>query len=580
MKKIMSILVLCLSAMVGVCAKTEKKWKVPKNAPVFQTFTYKGEDAVYDKVKIAKDEIYAPVLQGCYPDPSICRKGNDYYMVCSSFAMFPGVPIFHSTDLVNWKQIGHVLDRVSQLEVHDCGIAAGIYAPQILYNKNNDTFYMITTEFSGGFGNIVVKTKDPFKGWSDPYKLNFDGIDPSLFFDEDGKGYVVHNDAPEPGTAQYPGHRVIKIWDYDVENDQVIPNTAKVIVNGGVDITKKPDWIEAPHIYKYKGWYYLMCAEGGTGDNHSEVIFRSKSVKGPYIPAPGNPILSQRHLPADRVNKIDWVGHADIVDTPDGKHYAVFLAIRPNEKGQVATGRETFMLPVDWTGDFPVFQNGLLPLDMKIRIPGADNKRNNGEFFPSGNWTFNETFQTWPLDYRWIAMRGPRENFIVKGKQGGLTIVPSANKITDVAPISALFHRQQHSSYTAETSIVFTPKTDTEEAGIALYQSEKFNYTFTICKNGKETVVRLVRTEAERGNANTGDVNNHTASRKVVAEIPVSTKGVINLRVVARGDKLQFMCAEGGSDYKQVGPDMSGDILTTDVAGGFTGNLIGLYATK
>lgn len=579
MKNFTLILALLLSTCIGVNAKP-KKQSVAKNAPVFQSFTYKGEDAVYDKVPLSSDEMYAPVLQGCYPDPSICRRGNDYFMVCSSFAMFPGVPIFHSTDLVNWKQIGHVLDRVSQLELHDCGIAAGIYAPQILYNKNNDTFYMITTEFSGGFGNIVVKTKDPFKGWSDPYKLNFEGIDPSLFFDEDGKGYVVHNDAPDPGKAQYPGHRVIKIWDYDVENDQVVPNTSQIIVDGGVDITKKPDWIEAPHIYKYKGWYYLMCAEGGTGDNHSEVIFRSKSPKGPYIPAPGNPLLSQRHLPRDRANKIDWAGHADIVDTPDGKHYAVFLAIRPNEKGQVSTGRETFMLPVDWTGDFPVFQNGLLPLEMKIRIPGATNVRNTEGYFPSGNWTFAENFQSWPLDYRWIAMRGPREEFISKAKQGGLVINPSQNKITDMAPISALFHRQQHSSYTVETTLVFTPKKQGEEAGLALYQSEKFNYTFVIALNGKDTVLRLVRTAAAAGNANTGDVNNNLAQSVVIAEEKVNTKNAISLRAVGRGDKIQFSYAEASGDYKQMGSDLSGDILTTDVAGGFTGNLIGLYATK
>ena len=109
--------------------------------------------------------------------------------------MFPGVPIFHSNDLVNWKQIGHVLDRTSQLKVEDCGISAGVYAPAIRYNPNNDTFYMITTQFSGGFGNMVVKTKNPENGWSDPIKLQFEGIDPSLFFDDNGKAYVVHNDA-------------------------------------------------------------------------------------------------------------------------------------------------------------------------------------------------------------------------------------------------------------------------------------------------------------------------------------------------------------------------------------------------
>lgn len=577
MKKLSFILALALAFGISASAKTPK---IAKGAPVFKSFTYTGNDAVYNKVQLKSDETYQPILQGCYPDPSICRKGNDYYMVCSSFAMFPGVPIFHSTDMMNWKQIGHVLDRVSQLELHDCGIAAGIYAPQIIYNKVNDTFYMITTEFSGGFGNIVVKTKDPMQGWSDPYKLNFDGIDPSLFFDEDGKGYVVHNDAPEPGTAQYPGHRVIKVWDYDVEKDQVVAGSSKVVVNGGVDITKKPDWIEAPHIYKRNGWYYLMCAEGGTGDNHSEVIFRAKSPKGPYVPAPSNPILSQRHLPADRANKIDWAGHADLVDTPSGDWYAVFLGIRPNEKSQVATGRETFLLPVDWSGDFPVYQNGLLPLDMKVRVAGTENKRNSGEFFQSGNWTYNDTFNKWPLDYRWIAMRGPREEFIAQApKAAGLAINPSSNKITDAAPISALFHRQQHSWYTVETELSFQPKTATAEAGLCLYQSEKFNYILVIALNGKDTVLRLVKNAAAPGNANTGDPNTRPVKTTVIAEQSINAKQSTRLKVEAQGDKLQFFFAQNG-EWQNIGGEQSASILTTDVAGGFTGNLIGLYATK
>ena len=166
--------------------------------PLFTQFTYKGNDQVYRDHPLKTNEFYNPILQGCYPDPSITRKGNDYYLVCSSFVMVPGVPIFHSTDLVNWKQIGHVLDRPSQLKVQDAGISSGIYAPQIRYNPHNDTFYMITTHIAAGLGNIVVKTKDPSKGWSDPVKLQFDGIDPSLFFDDDGKAYVVHNDAPDP----------------------------------------------------------------------------------------------------------------------------------------------------------------------------------------------------------------------------------------------------------------------------------------------------------------------------------------------------------------------------------------------
>ncbi|HYX08554.1 MAG TPA: glycoside hydrolase family 43 protein, partial [Bacteroidales bacterium] len=353
-----------------VYGKGETKNKSSKNTPVFTQVTYQGNDQVYKDNPLKPDEFYNPILQGCYPDPAITRKGDDYYLVCSSFAMFPGVPIFHSKDLVNWTQIGHVLDRTSQLDVNNTGISAGVYAPGITYNPYNNTFYMIVTAFAGNLGNIIVKTKDPAKGWSDPIKLNFSGIDPSIFFDDNGKAFIVHNDAPDKGKELYNGHRVIKIWDYDVEKDQVITGTDKIIVNGGVDISKHPIWIEAPHIYKKDGHYYLMCAEGGTGDWHSEVIFISDNPRGPYTPAPGNPILTQRYFAKDRKNKIDWAGHADLVKGPNGQYYGVFLGIRPNEKDRVNTGRETFILPVDWSGTFPVFVNGLIPLEPTLKMPG------------------------------------------------------------------------------------------------------------------------------------------------------------------------------------------------------------------
>lgn len=171
---------LTLGTLSLIAASCGNKVTMPDpGTPVFTQFTYTGKDVVYEKNPLAEGEFYNPILQGCYPDPSICKKGTDYYLVCSSFAINPGVPIFHSTDLVNWKQIGHVLDRPSQLKVEDSGISAGIYAPTIRYNSYNDTFYMITTQFSGGMGNMIVKTKDPMKGWSDPIKLNLKALTPT-----------------------------------------------------------------------------------------------------------------------------------------------------------------------------------------------------------------------------------------------------------------------------------------------------------------------------------------------------------------------------------------------------------------
>lgn len=537
-----------------------------KSSPIFSKVVYEGNDRVYNKYPLAEDEFYNPILQGCYPDPSITRKGDDYYMVCSSFAMFPGVPIFHSKDLVNWTQIGHVLDRKSQLKVHDTGISAGIYAPDIIYNANNDTFYMITTQFAGGIGNMVVKTKDPKQGWSDPIKLDFSGIDPALFFDDDGKAYVVHNDAPDKGKELYNGHRVIKIWEYDVKADKVIKGTDKIIVDGGVDITKKPIWIEAPHIYKKDGKYYLMCAEGGTGGWHSEVIFVSDKPKGPYVPAPNNPILTQRHLPKDRKNMVDWAGHADLVLGPDDKYYGVFLGIRPNEQGRVNTGRETFILPVDWSRDFPVFENGLMPMEPKLKMPkGVENKTGEKGYFPNGNFTYTEDFKSDKLDYRWIGLRGPREDFI-NITEKGLEITPFPANIKEVKPTSTLFYRQQHKNFSFTISMDYTPLFADDLAGLTCLQSEKFHYVFGITKRGSDFYIVLERTE--------------NGVSQVLSSQRLELKGPIQLQVKANGDDYRFNYAVQGSDFVNLGGTVSGDILSTNVAGGFTGNMIGIYATS
>ncbi|MBK7870496.1 MAG: glycoside hydrolase family 43 protein [Saprospiraceae bacterium] len=543
-----------------------------KNAPVFSKVVYQGNDSVYIKNPLGADEFYNPILQGCYPDPAITRKGDDYYLVCSSFAMFPGVPIFHSKDLVNWTQIGHVLDRTSQLDVHDTGISQGVYAPGITYNPYNDTFYMIVTAFAGGAGNIIVKTKDPRQGWSEPIKLGFGGIDPSVFFDEDGKAYIVHNDAPDKGKELYNGHRVIKIWEYDIQNDKVIPGTDKIIVDGGVDISEKPIWIEAPHIYKKNGKYYLMCAEGGTGGWHSEVIFVSDNPKGPYKPAPSNPILTQRHFPKDRANKVDWAGHADLVLGPDNKYYGVFLAIRPNEKDRVNMGRETFILPVDWSGEFPVFENGMIPMKPKLKTPkGVENKTAKEGFLPNGNFTYTEDFTSQKLDYRWIGLRGPREAFITTGNKG-LTINPLATNIKELKPTSTLFYRQQHNSFSFITTLDYKPNSEKDLAGITCLQSEAFNYVFGITKKGNDYILLLQKNHRKE-----------RRSREVSSEIIASTKiditKPVQLQVKANGDNYEFSYATNGTDFVKLGGTVSGDILSTNVAGGFTGTLLGLYAT-
>lgn len=539
----------------------------PGSDPIFKKAVYTGNDKVYKDHPLQEGEFYNPILQGTYPDPAITRKGDDYYLVCSSFAMFPGVPIFHSKDLVNWKQIGHVLDRPSQLDVHNTSISQGVYAPGITYNEQNDTFYMITTAFAGGLGNIIVKTKDPMKGWSEPKKLNFEGIDPSIFFDDDGKAYVVHNDAPDKGKELYQGHRVIKVWEYDVENDQVIPGTDTIIVNGGVDLSQKPIWIEAPHLYKKDGTYYLMCAEGGTGGWHSEVIFSSDSPKGPFTPAPSNPILTQRYFGDERgAFKVDWAGHADLVKGPNDQYYGVFLGVRPNEDNQVNTGRETFILPVDWSGKYPVFENGLIPMKPTLKMPeGVENHTAENGFFPNGNFTYEEDFTGENLDFRWIGLRGPREAFMETGKKG-LEMEAFSTNITELKPTSTLFYRQMHRSFSFMTEMEYQPKKETDLAGITCYQNERFNYLFGITKKDGKDIILLQKTE--------------NGKSEILFSKNIELKNPVALKVEAKGNSYEFSYALKASEFRVLGEAVSGDILSTNVAGGFTGAMIGLYATE
>ncbi len=575
MKQIKNILpkaALAVMLLAGYTTQTKAKGKRMKSEPVFSNFVYQGNDKMYNENPLDENEFYNPILQGCYPDPSICRKGDDYYMVVSSFVMFPGVPIFHSKDLVNWTQIGHVLETKSQLRIAELGISRGVYAPTIRYNPGNDTFYMITTQVAGQLGNMVVKTKDPLKGWSEPIKLNFGGIDPSMFFDDDGKAYVMHNDAPPKGKELYNGHRVIKIWEYDIEKDQVIPETDVIVVDGGVDISKKPIWIEAPHVYKKDGKYYLMCAEGGTGGWHSEVIFIADNPKGPYTPAPSNPILTQRHFPRDRANKIDWAGHADIVLGPNDKYYGVFLAVRPNEAHRVNTGRETFMLPVDWSGTFPVFENGLVPMEPTLKLPeGVENKTGQDGFIPNGNFTYKEDFSADKIDYRWIGLRGPREDFMEKTKDG-IKINPFEVNIKEAKPTSTLFYRQMHQSFSYAVDMAYKPETEKDLAGIVALQNEGSNYVFGITVKDGDYYIVLERNEWP------GRKDNKKST--VLASQKIDLKDPVRLKVTANGDKYNFSYALNGTDFEDLGGTVSGDILSTDVAGGFTGCIIGLHATK
>ena len=535
----------------------------PANTPgvaVFERFTYEGKDAVYAAHPLpGVDAAYNPILPGWYSDPSLCTNGEgDYFLVTSTFSYFPGVPIFHSRDLLNWKQIGHVLDRPSQLTGLDRQhTSGGIFAPDIKYNPANRTYYMITTNV--GTGSFLVKTQDPFGAWSEPILLpQIEGIDPSLFFDDDGRAYIVNNDEAPGGKPEYEGHRTIRIVEYDVKNDCTI-GERKVIVDKGADPAAKPIWIEGPHLYKIDGKYFLMCAEGGTESQHSEVIFRSDSPMGKYKPWRRNPILTQRHLAPNRRNAVTCTGHADLIRTPEGEWWGAFLGCRPTAGGFENLGRETFLMPVRWSADgFPFFLEKDETVPLIIQRPGVTVDAN-----PTfGNFKVEDSFDGDKLGLEWMTLRGPADGLYAV-KNGALELKCSPARATEFETSALILRRLQHHAFTANTRMRFSPEGE-EAAGLLLYKDEQHQFFLKVCLQDGVPVIALER------------------SGEFLGGTPLPKKyGTIDLEVASDdGLTFRFAYAVDGGPMRTFTQGVDAAFLSTAVAGGFTGTTVGPYAVK
>ncbi|MBQ7422339.1 MAG: glycoside hydrolase family 43 protein [Prevotella sp.] len=528
----------------------------------FSYFKYAGNDKRFDKDIDVNHQYLNPILAGFYPDPSFCRVGDTFYLVNSSFSFFPGVPIFESKDLVNWRQIGHVLDRQSQLPLEGQGVSRGIFAPDIKYNPKNKTYYMITTSMKTG--NFFVKTTDPHKGWSEPILLpEINGIDPSFFFDKDGKAYIVHN-APVDGGADYEGQRAIRIFRFDTEGDSIVGDYRQ-IVRGGTHVEEHPIWIEGPHLYRIGKYYYLMCAEGGTGDWHSEVIFRASVKSDVMDPAsweecPDNPILTQRTgVSPDREDAVTSTGHADLLQDAQGNWWAVFLGCRAYEGPYYNTGRDTYLLPVRWKNGWPeILEKGkALPtvVEKKGLQPLPDNQL-------TGNFSYTDYFNESQLHLRWIFLRNPDMTRFEWGRQG-LTIHPSPAGIGQLEPLSALFCRQQHTAFTAETEITFTPLSNHDMAGLALLQNEQYHFVFGKTLLQGKPAIALTRSES---------------SEVLIGSAAIEPDVPVRLKIESNGRYYSFYYSVDGN-WHPIAIGVDAVNLSTSRSGGFIGACIGLYAT-
>ena len=487
-----------------------------------------------------------PILCGFYPDPSICRVDLDYYLITSSFEYFPGVTIFHSRDLVHWQQIGHCLERDSQLPLQDAKSSAGIWAPSLRFHDG--VFYMVTTNMSHG-GNFYVTATDPAGPWSEPIWLDDPGpwegggIDPSLLFDADGKVYYTRESLEPLGIVQA---------ELDLAHGRLLTKPRLIWPGTG------GPWPEGPHLYRIGDTYYLTAAEGGCWLGHRQTIARASSPWGPFESCPRNPILTHRHLCGLESPVIQGVGHGDLVEAHDGSWWMVCLGHRPLGAWHLL-GRETSLAPVTWDDEgWPlVGRGGLVEEEFAGPGPAA------WEPIPE---PIRDDFDGPALGLCWNYRGNPDlSRFDLSARPGWLRLRGSGRTLDDALSNTFVGRRQQHFTFRAEVCLDFEPAAENEEAGVTVLANETHHCEIGVRRNGHGRTVFVRR--------RIGDLT------AVVAETEVAASGRLRLRIAGNSDAYTFACAAtDDSGFRELATAQT-RYLCQEVAGCFTGTYIGVYAT-
>lgn len=515
-----------------------------------------------DEVPAAPGSYRNPILPGFHPDPSIARVGDDFYLVTSTFGWFPGIPVFHSRGLVNWTLIGHAIDRPGQLDLEGLRIVTqGVYAPAIAHHAGK--FYIFNTCVGCG-DNFYVTATDPAGPWSEPVWLGFDGIDPSLFVDDDGRGWLVNNGPPE-GAPRYEGHRAIWIQQFDLAVGKLTgPRT--MLIDGGVHPEDKPIWAEGPHIYKVEGWYYLSAAEGGTAEDHSQTIYRSRSVTGPYTPGPVNPILTQRDLPPDRPNRVEATGHADFVELADGTWWSTFLATRPFAGQSTLLGRETWLLPVTWRDGWPLI------LEQGRAVPWEAAKPNLPTDTPAGWSRWTDSFDGSRLSPEWLQMRNPPATPWYRLADGALLLTAGSDSASTAASPHYLGRRMRHPRAEWTARFAFAPEKEGDLAGLMAFIDEA-HFLVAGIEQGSDGPRLAVRRRAAATDAANGELAAQTP-------LPAGAKEIDLRLAIHDGTASLTWRPAGETPWRELAPAVDVSHMASVNAGLFTGTMVGPYAVR
>lgn len=529
----------------------------------FDSFNYSGNDPEFS-APLAAGSYQNPILAGFYPDPSVTSDGEYYYLTTSTFGYFPGLPVFRSKDLTHWTLISHGVTAKQNINIPGRPATIGLFAPAIEYHDG--TFYLLSTVI-GGQGNFVVTSNNPEEGWSEPHWLpEIQGIDPSLFFDDDGKAYIVNTGYPE-GEQAYPEHKTLWLQPFDPVS-LTITGPRKPLVDKGTPQVVNPHHIEGPHLYKVAGKYYLSAAQGGTESAHSQVIFRSDNLYGPYESYSNNPVLTQRDLPEDRPLPVANTGHADFIQDHQGNWQAVFLGVRPYKDNHFNTGRETFLLPMEWNNGWPVIleKNDAVPF-----VVSSQTTTNTTPLLPTtGNFSLSEQFDDNSLHLDWLSLRTANRPWLSLRKNRA-TITATPGKLSEKGLPAYLGIRQQHKHAAFSASMAEISLEEGEFAGVALFQNESHFYQFG---------VRAIGDNGYTIEISQGDGNDEQATTKQVfsAALPVPVTG-LELAVSVSPQTITFSYTDSDNVAHTLPWHGETSYLSTASAGGFTGVTLGLVAT-
>ncbi|CAI8296719.1 MAG: Non-reducing end alpha-L-arabinofuranosidase BoGH43B [Bacteroidota bacterium] len=484
-----------------------------------------------------------PILSGYHPDPSIVRVGNDYYLVNSTFVWYPGLPVYHSKDLVNWKQIGNAIDRPYMVDFTGLRDKLGLFAPTIRYHDG--TFYIINT-CVGCKMNFYITAKDAAGPWSDPIWLpNAPGIDPSLFWDVDGTCY--YTGMTRVKKEEWPTQRVIFNQELDL-NQQKLVGERHYLTHGHAN---NASFTEGPHIYYIDGKYLLLVSEGGTGINHALSVHHSDSVNGPYIANYINPVLTHRHFGEDY--PLHAIGHGDLVQTQNGEWWCTLLGKRRINK-ITTLARETFLVKVDFEGKTPIFNAG----EGKVLM---EQTRPNLPWTPVESKPAKDDFNGDTLGFNWCTIRTPKTSFYSLGNST-LKLKLREEIMDSLVNSSVLLQRIKHHKFEAMTKMSFKTSKRYEQAGLTIYRTNENHYNLL---KDKKSLVLL-----------------KTFKKEVteIARVPYTKKDVY-LHVEANDLEVQFSYGQSKESLKPIGTKQRLIVIADDQGNAqFNGPGIGIYATS